>query len=63
MTADEHSGCRIQEFARWNRVTLEHEREYLSKVMAGSAFIQPSEKFAVLHDITDIDFCLAELTC
>lgn len=57
---DEHDSCRVQEFARWPRVVLEHEREFLSSVMATSVpFLDSGEKSAILHDLADIDACLA----
>lgn len=57
---DGHSECRVREFARWNRVMLEHERAYLSRCMTGSAFLQPGQAEGLLHDITDIDYLLQE---
>jgi hypothetical protein len=59
---DGHTGCRIQEFARWPRMMLEHEREYLSSVMANEgAFMGREAQAGILHDLTDIDWLLAEL--
>ena len=40
---------------------LQHEREYLSRVMAAKAFRREAETAAILHDIEDIDACLAHL--
>jgi hypothetical protein len=57
---DGHGSCRISQFARWNRVMLEHEREHLSYVMTGSALIQPWERELILHDIADIDYLLSQ---
>lgn len=57
----EHGGCRIQEFARWPRVVLEHERSYLSKVMSASAFLDEGHKQDLMHDISDIDSILSQL--
>lgn len=56
-----HENCRANEFARWPRIVLEHEREHLSRVMDGAAFLQSAEREATLHDITDIDWFLAFL--
>lgn len=58
--SDGHGGCRIKQFARWNRVMLEHEREYLSKAMTASAFMGREEAEGILHDITDIDYLLQQ---
>ena len=53
------SGCRIREFARWDRVMLEHERAHLSKTMASAgAFIDHD---GIMHDLADIDYLLANL--
>lgn len=60
-TDDEHQGCRVSEFARWDRIVLEHEREHLSKCMTGAAFMRPAESEAILHEISDIDYLLAQL--
>jgi hypothetical protein len=54
-----HRACRIAEFIRWSRVMLEHEREHLSKVMAGRAFMREDEVAGVMHDLTDIDYVLS----
>jgi hypothetical protein len=40
---------------------LEHEREHLSTAMSGAAFIQSWERDLIVHDITDIDYLLAQL--
>ncbi len=56
---DDHSSCRLREFARWDRTFLEHERAYLSKVMTGSAFMKPEEVTGIMHDLSDIDECLS----
>jgi hypothetical protein len=55
-----HENCRVREFARWDRVTLEHEREYLSRVMTARSFMRPGQADAILHDIEDIDRALAD---
>jgi hypothetical protein len=61
MSADEHSGCRIQQFARWNRVMLEHERQHLSRVMAyRTGFLNEEARVGILHDLADIDNCLLQ---
>jgi hypothetical protein len=55
-----HERCRLGEFRRWNRVMLEHEREHLSRVMdQQAAFLAEAEKRAILHEVTDIDYCLS----
>jgi hypothetical protein len=55
--------CRLDEFERWTRVVLEHEREHLSRYMGdAAAFMSRDEREATLHEITDIDWCLALLT-
>jgi hypothetical protein len=57
-----HSGCRLGQFARWPRVVLEHERAYLSRITAlGAGFIRTEERAAIMHDLEDIDRCLAGL--
>jgi hypothetical protein len=54
--------CRAEEFGRWNRVMLMHEREYLSKTMATQkAFLKQEEVDAIMHDLTDIDQILAHM--
>jgi hypothetical protein len=59
---DKHNGCRIQEFARWDRRMLEHEREYLSSVMANEgAFMSKDMQAGILHDLIDIDYLLSKL--
>lgn len=56
----EHPGCRRAEFSRWTRVMLDHEREFISGVMA-SAYTPPWERDLLLRDLADIDACLAAL--
>jgi hypothetical protein len=57
-----HENCRAVEFARWTRLMLHHEREYLSRVMAMSgAFTANEEKELIIHDLMDIDFFLSQL--
>lgn len=56
-----HEDCRLREFVRWSRVMLEHEREHLSRVMRGKAFLPAAEQEAVMHELTDIDWCLSHL--
>jgi hypothetical protein len=56
----EHDGCRIAEFSRWTRLLLEHERSYLSQCLGfWDAFLTPVKKAGIMHDIADIDACLA----
>ena len=56
----EHDGCRIKEFARWNRVLLQHEREHISRAMAGRAFKRQEEIDGLMHDLTDLDYLLSQ---
>jgi hypothetical protein len=57
-----HERCRLGEFLRWNRVMLEHERERLSRAMDQQrALLSEAEKRAILHEVTDIDWCLSML--
>jgi len=60
VVTDQHGGCRMTEFARWNRVMLEHEREHLSRAMTGSSFMQQWERELIVHDLTDIDYLLTQ---
>src|SRR5580698_4725342 len=54
--------CRAEEFGRWNRTMLTHERQYLSKIMATQrGFMKPDEVDAIMHDLTDIDQILAHM--
>lgn len=60
MTTFPPDGCRIVEFSRWTRVTLEHERAYLSQCMSfWGVFLSPARKAGIMHDLADIDACLA----
>jgi hypothetical protein len=60
--ADGHSGCRLGQFARWPRVVLEHERAYLSRAVSSrAAFLTAGSKAGIMHDLSDIDRCLAGL--
>lgn len=53
------TGCRIREFARWDRTLLQHEREHLSRTMASmGAFVNKND---IMHDLSDLDYCLAKL--
>jgi hypothetical protein len=55
-----HDGCRIEEFRRWTRVMLEHEREHLSRVTGlQAALLSDRQQAGIMHDIGDIDACLA----
>jgi hypothetical protein len=50
------------EFERWDRRMLQHERAYLSKVLAEQAAItSKSEQAAILHEISDIDAILSTM--
>jgi hypothetical protein len=52
--------CRAEEFGRWDRVLLQHERAFLSRTMATqAAFLKPEDKDAIMHDLQDIDYFLA----
>lgn len=54
--------CRAEEFSHYNRVALQHERAYLSMVMATqSGFMSHAERDAIMHDLQDIDYFLAKL--
>jgi hypothetical protein len=55
-----HGSCRISEFARWNRIMLEHEREHLSQVMTSSSFMMQWERDLIVHELTDIDYLLQQ---
>jgi len=58
----DHAGCRLGQFARWTRVMLEHERSFISGEMARTAAFMPAwERDLLLHDLADIDRCLAAL--
>ena len=58
--ADEHGDCRLRQFSLWNRITLEHERAYLSDTMAlGAGFMKQEEREGILHDLADIDWVLS----
>lgn len=55
------TGCRIQQFARWDRLMLQHERAFLSDKMASaSAFMGDAMRDGIMHDLTDIDYLLAQ---
>lgn len=56
------SGCRVAEFARWNRTMLQHERLGISQIMASAAgFIDDTTRDGLLHDLSDIDYLLAQM--
>ena len=57
------SECRIREFVQWDCVTLRHERERLAAVMVSgkAAFMSKGYQDAIRHDLTDIDYLLAEI--
>jgi hypothetical protein len=53
-------GCRMPEFTRWTRTMLQHEREGISSYMArAGAYLEDTS--GLMHDLSDIDYCLAEL--
>lgn len=53
-------GCRMPEFVRWNRTLLQHERASISDYLArAGAYFE--DKSGLMHDLADIDYCLAEL--
>ena len=56
----EGNGCRMPEFTRWNRTLLQHERSAISDMMA-SPFTGDELRSGLMHDLADIDYCLAEL--
>lgn len=54
--------CRARELSQYNRFMLQHERAYLSKVMAmQGAFLKPEGRDAIMHDFADIDYFLSLL--
>jgi hypothetical protein len=57
--ADEHEDCRLRQFAMWNRVCLEHEREWISKCLASRGFLTDEQYDGLVHDVTDIDWILS----
>ena len=56
-----HEECRLREFVRWPRIMMEHERDYLSRLMRGKAFLKPGDTEAILHELADLDWCLSQL--
>jgi hypothetical protein len=58
---DGHRECRIREFVRWGRLELEHEYTYISRQMAGSAFMSQELRDGLIHDLTDLSYLLAQL--
>lgn len=57
-----HASCRIREFVRWPRIFLEHEREHISYEMVnGSAFMTEELKAGLMHDLSDVDYLLAQI--
>jgi hypothetical protein len=55
-------GCRLEEFERWDRVTLQHERAYISKQIDKlTAFSSVKVMNDLMHALVDIDSCLAKL--
>jgi hypothetical protein len=58
----EGDGCRMSEFVRWNRTLLQHERAGISDLMAKNpAYLGEQARKGLMHDLSDIDYCLAEL--
>lgn len=58
-----HTSCRLAEFSRWPRVFLEHERQYLSTVLAEQGWcLKPGEANEILHEITDLDWLLSQIS-
>jgi hypothetical protein len=56
------NGCRMPEFVRWDRTTLQHEREGISAFMdKNPAYLDDEARSGLMHDLTDIDYCLSEL--
>ena len=52
----------MRQFARWTRVMLEHERAFISQTLdASAALLSPGKKDDLMHDLGDIDVCLANL--
>jgi hypothetical protein len=55
------NGCRISEFARWDRRMLQHEREGISGYMSrAGAYLDDEARKGLLHDLSDIDYLLAQ---
>jgi hypothetical protein len=53
-------GCRMPEFTRWDRTMLQHEREAISGYLArAGAYLE--DKSGLMHDLSDLDYCLAQL--
>jgi hypothetical protein len=61
MTEHDEHGCRIREFSQWPRLVLEHERAHISRCMAGRAFLKQAQVDDFLHDLSDLDYLLAQL--
>lgn len=58
----EVTGCRIKEFARWDRLMLEHERASISGYMSrAGAYLGDDGKADLMHDLTDIDYLLGQM--
>jgi hypothetical protein len=54
------NGCRMPEFTRWTRVMLQHERAAISDYLSrAGAYLE--DKDGLMHDLSDIDYCLSEL--
>jgi hypothetical protein len=58
----EGNGCRMREFARWNRTLLQHEREGISAFIdKNPAYLDEPARAGLLHDLTDIDYLLSQM--
>jgi hypothetical protein len=58
----EATGCRIREFARWDRRMLQHEREAISDYLArAGSYLADDGKADLMHDLTDIDYLLGQM--
>jgi hypothetical protein len=56
---DDHEDCRLRQFSLWNRVMLEHEREWISSCLASRGFLTDEQYAGLVHDVTDIDWILS----
>ena len=56
---EDETGCRMPEFARWDRTMLQHEREAISGYLArAGSYLE--DKSGLMHDLSDIDYLLAQ---
>jgi hypothetical protein len=52
----------MPEFARWDRMLLQHEREGISGYLArAGAYLDDDARSGFMHDLSDIDYMLAQL--